>query len=54
VFEGEIRAGMKIELHSTGKRFEVQEVGVLRLDLSPAEGRSSGTRWLRSSWPGSA
>ncbi|MCK4547644.1 MAG: translation elongation factor 4 [Candidatus Eisenbacteria sp.] len=42
VFEGEIRPGVRIQLASTGKRFEVQEVGVLRLDLDPRPALRAG------------
>jgi len=42
VFDGEIRPEMRIELSSSGKRFEVQEVGILRLDLDPRPALRAG------------
>jgi len=42
VFDGEIRPGMQIELLSSRKQFDVQEVGVLRLDLNPQPSLGAG------------
>ncbi len=42
VFEGEIQPGMPIRFFSTGKTFEVDEVGVLRLKRVPRERLSVG------------
>ncbi len=42
VFDGVLRPDTRIELFSTGKRFEVQEVGVLRLDLDPRPALKAG------------
>ncbi|MDZ7371679.1 MAG: translation elongation factor 4 [candidate division KSB1 bacterium] len=42
VVEGEIRTGQKIRFMATGKEFEVQEVGILRLQLVPQDKLSAG------------
>lgn len=42
VFNGEIYAGMNIQVMSTGKRFEVQEVGYLQLGFVPCKKISAG------------
>jgi GTP-binding protein LepA len=36
IFEGEVRSGMNIKLHSTGRTFEVQEVGFFRIEPEKA------------------
>jgi GTP-binding protein LepA len=43
VRNGRIARGMDIEMMSTGRRFEVQEVGVFGLGLQPAEALSAGS-----------
>jgi len=43
VRNGRIVPGMDIEMMSTGRRFEVQEVGVFGLGLQPAEALSAGS-----------
>lgn len=42
VFEGTVRPGMKIRLMSSGKNFEVVEVGVFKPEMVPAAGLSAG------------
>ena len=37
VFEGSLRAGMQVRLHSTGKVYEVMEVGVFQLRMMPRD-----------------
>jgi GTP-binding protein LepA len=42
VFDGTIRPGMHIQFHSTGKQFEVAEVGIMRLGKFPRAQLSAG------------
>jgi len=42
VFDGTIRPGMQIQFHSTGKKFEVAEVGIMRLGKFPRPQLSAG------------
>ena len=42
VVDGEIKKGMKVRMMSTGKEFDVVEVGMLRMGLVPTETLSAG------------
>lgn len=42
VFSGKLQAGMNIRVMSTGKEFEVQEVGYMKLGLVPCKSLSAG------------
>ncbi|HEM55870.1 MAG TPA: elongation factor 4 [Thermodesulfobium narugense] len=42
VFEGEIKSGINIRLHSTGKTFEVQEIGYFRIGPEKTDALRAG------------
>jgi len=42
VVDGEMKAGQKIRFHSTGREYEVEEVGILRLERVPAQRLGTG------------
>ncbi len=42
VFNGEIKKGMSIRMMSSDKKFEVQEIGYLKMNLSPSSKISAG------------
>jgi len=43
VFEGTISKGMRVRMMSTGKEFEVGEVGILRMNMIPVEELRTGS-----------
>ncbi|MBI2505305.1 MAG: elongation factor 4, partial [Candidatus Latescibacteria bacterium] len=42
VVDGKLEAGQKIRFHSTGREYEVEEVGILRLERIPAPSLGTG------------
>jgi len=42
VVDGSISKGQKIRFHSTGREYELEEIGILRLDRIPADTLSAG------------
>jgi GTP-binding protein LepA len=42
VVDGTLRPGMQIRFHATGQEYEVEEIGILRLQRQPAEVLSAG------------
>ena len=43
VFDGTIKKGMKVRMMSTGKEFDVGEVGILRMNMEPAQQLTAGS-----------